>query len=109
MKKYLLIILLITSVCYYGCKKEAANNGPSSANSYMPVTVGSNWTYINNSQDFTDTVNVTMNSATAVVNGRTYFTANTLSKKTGANAVYFYETDHVIVEFQDFPPNYNAR
>jgi hypothetical protein len=95
MKKYLLIILLITSVCYYGCKKDPANNGPSSANSYMPVTPGSNWTYINSSQGFTDTVNVTMNSATTAVNGKTYFTANTLSKKTGSNAVYFYEANHL--------------
>jgi hypothetical protein len=97
MKRYLLIIMGITAICYTSCKKETTpNNGaPSSADSYMPVTSGSVWTYGIYTKYSSDTVTVKMNTANVVLNGKTYYTANATPNHGGAYGIYFYEKDHV--------------
>lgn len=95
--RYLLIIMVIATFCYTSCKKETTpNNGaPPSANSFMPVTSGSVWTYGIYTKYSSDTVTVKMNTANVVLNGKSYYTANVTPKHGGAYGIYFYEKDHV--------------
>jgi hypothetical protein len=97
MRKYLLVILALTAVCYAGCKKEAqaGNGAPASADSYMPVTVGSSWTYFISTTSNNDTLTVKMNTTNVTTGGKTYYTANATSKQSGLAGIYFYEKDHV--------------
>jgi hypothetical protein len=98
MKGYLLIAIATAIICSTGCKKEKAvpNNGaPSSADSYMPVTSGSSWTYSINTKYSSDTLTVQMNSANAAVNGKTYYTADATPAHGGAYGIFFYQKDHV--------------
>jgi hypothetical protein len=97
MKRFLLFILAIASVCIAGCKKDAppGNGAPSAADSYMPVTSGSSWTYVLNTPSSIDTVTVKMNASNITTNGKTYYTANATSKQSGLVGIYFYEKDHI--------------
>ena len=97
MKKYLLFMLVITAICCAGCKKDSTpNNGaPVTTGSFMPVTTGSTWAYVYNESDINDTVTVTMNASNTTLNGKTYYTANAISKQSGTVGIYFYEKDHV--------------
>lgn len=99
MRKYLLFILAITGVCLAGCKKDVqvapGNGAPPSADSYMPVTSGSSWTYFIQTSYSKDTVTVQMNNSNASLNGKNYFTANAHSTDGAANGIYFYEKNHV--------------
>jgi hypothetical protein len=99
MRKYLLFILGVAGFCFAGCKKNVEvipNNGaPPAADSYMPVTAGTSWTYFIQTDNSLDTVTVKMNSSNVNLNGKTYYTANSLTKKGIANGIYFYEKNHV--------------
>jgi len=107
MKKYLIIFLAVVTCCYVGCKKDAGNGAPPSANSYMPVTAGSTWTYYFNEQGNIDTLTVKMTGATSTQNGRIYYNATTQSKKGGASTLYFTQYNHLFVT-RNLNPYVNA-
>jgi len=91
-------MVIIAIICGIGCKKDApkpSNGAPSSADSYLPVTAGSSWTYAVNTKYSSDTVTVKMNTTNVTENGKTYYTANSTSKHSGSTGIYFYEKDHI--------------
>src|ERR1700761_3573405 len=99
MKRCLLIFAVAAMVCLAACKKDVqkqiTNGAPSSADSYLPVTSGSSWTYYVGTKYSADTVTVKMNTANATENGKTYYTAIATSKRNGQSGTFFYEKDHI--------------
>jgi hypothetical protein len=81
MKK--LVCLLLIVVVFAECKKKSSDPGTSSgtANSYHPLTVGSNWTYTD-APGGTYTLTVTNKDTAAGVPARTY---KVLSNNNGGN------------------------
>lgn len=97
MKRYLIIFLAVVTCCYVSCKKDTGNGAPPSANSYMPVTAGSTWTYLFSEQGSNDTLTVKMTGATSTQNGHIYYNATTQSKKGGASTLYFTQYNHLFI------------
>lgn len=99
MKRCLLVLAAIAIICFAACKKDIqkqpSNGAPPSADSFLPVTAGSSWTYAVNGKYSTDTVTVKMNATNVTENGKTYYTANSISKHSGSSGIYFYEKDHI--------------
>jgi hypothetical protein len=97
MKRNLFLILAVLTLFYVSCKKDAVKTGTlSSAESYMPVTSGSTWTYFDALQNGFDTITVKMNTIQTTVNGKTYYTANTTTTgQSEVGAIYFYQHNHV--------------
>lgn len=106
MKKYLLIILPLIALCYAGCKKDApkGNGAPPAADSFLPVTAGSSWTYFIHTKYSSDTVTVKMSANNVTMNGKKYYTAIANSERFGSSGIYFYEANHVyaIYDFNNY-------
>jgi hypothetical protein len=107
MKNYLFIILAAIAICYAGCKKDPGNGAPSSADSYMPVTAGSTWTYFVYEQGITDTLTVKMSGVRSTLYGKIYYNATNTSKPTGVSTSYFYIGKHLYAT-RDFNPIANS-
>jgi hypothetical protein len=98
MKKCLFVVLAVAVLFGPGCKSKNNNPAPSpGADSYLPLTKGSTWSYQDDVSTTSGNITVTMTGATASFNGKTYYVANTVSDKGGAYTYYFYEGSHMYV------------
>lgn len=94
MKKILSILILGGAMLIAGCSKKN-NPGPSaSADSYLPVSSGSTWTYNDVMGGNTSQLTITMTGATSVINGKTYYTGTSASSTRGTSTGYFYAANH---------------
>jgi hypothetical protein len=94
MKKILPILILGGAMLIAGCSKKN-NPGPSaSADTYLPVSSGSTWTYNDISGGSTSQLIVTMTGGTSVINGKTYYAGTSASSTKGTSTGYFYSANH---------------
>lgn len=91
--KKILTIAIIGGAMLTGCSKKS-NPGPSSSDSYLPVTSGSTWSYNDVSGGTTSQFTLTMTGATTAINNKTYYNATDISTAKGTSTGYFYATNH---------------
>lgn len=94
MKKILPILILGGAMLIAGCSKKS-NPGPSaSADSYLPVSSGSTWTYNDVVGGSTSQLTITMTGGTSVIGGKTYYAGTSASSTKGTSTGYFYAGNH---------------
>jgi len=94
MKKPLLIIITIATILIAGCKKSNNNPAPASSDSYLPVTSGTTWTYLDDVNGSSETNTTKMTGSTATFNGKTYYGMSQVSPSRGTKTGYFYTANH---------------
>ena len=94
MKKILLPIIVTIALFAASCKSSKNDPTPSSSDSYLPIASGSTWTYKDVYNGTTANLTIKMTGATAVFNGKTYYTATGISDKKGTTTGYFYVGNH---------------
>jgi len=93
-KKPLLIIIAIAAVFAAGCKKSDNNPAPSGSDSYLPVTSGTKWTYLDDTNGSSESTTMTVTGTTATFNGKTYYGMAQVSPSKGTKPGYFYSANH---------------
>ena len=91
--KKILSILLIGSAVLAGCSKKNTP-GPSSSDSYLPVTSGSTWTYNDVVGGSNSPLTVKMTGGTTTINGKTYYVSTSSSILKGTTTGYYYVANH---------------
>ena len=94
-EKFYLGILLIATI-FVGCKKDSSNKTtPPGSSTYFPVTAGSSWVYNNAiTNGATNTNTITMTGKTVVINGKTYYSALSITPTKETDTTYYYAEDH---------------
>lgn len=90
MKKYLLFLLSIITLCYSACKQDTAdlealrlkieskkNGGGAGNDSYLPTTKGSSWTYQSNMSGTTQLSRSYLTGTVTSINGQNYYELKT--------------------------------
>ncbi len=94
MKKILSTLILGSAMLIAGCSKKN-NPGPSaSADTYLPISSGSTWTYNDVVNGNTSQLTITMTGGTSVINGKTYYAGTSASVTRGTSTGYFYSANH---------------
>ena len=94
MNKPLLIIIAIAAVFAAGCKKSDNNPTPSDSDTYLPVTSGTKWTYLDDTNGTSESTTTTVTGTTATFNGKTYYGMSQVSPSKGNTNGYFYAANH---------------
>jgi hypothetical protein len=92
MKKTLSLLLIALIVCFVGCKLDPPvfPDGTPKSDSYQPVTKGSYWKYNADVAGVPLTQTTTMTGATETINGKLYYTANTVTGPQSDNTYYYH-------------------
>jgi len=94
MRKIFAIMIIGGAILAAGCSKKN-NPGPSaSADSYLPVSSGSTWTYNDVVGGSASQLTITMTGGTSVINGKTYYAGTSASSTRGTSTGYFYAANH---------------
>jgi len=97
MKKTFILILAAGTIWMSSCKKDAKKipAGYSIDDSYIPLTAFSTWSYLVTGTDGNDTLTVKLTGAATVINGKTYYNANSTYRRKGSGAGYFFRANHL--------------
>ncbi|HWZ03412.1 MAG TPA: hypothetical protein VNX40_07335 [Mucilaginibacter sp.] len=97
MKKTFTLILAVAAILFSSCKKDSKKIPANSAtyDSYFPLTASSTWKYLVTEADGSDTLTVILTGATTVINGKTYYAANSVYQKMGGSIGYFFGANHL--------------
>ncbi|MDO3628507.1 hypothetical protein [Mucilaginibacter sp. BT774] len=94
MRKIFAIMIIGGAILAAGCSKKN-NPGPSaSADSYLPVSSGSTWTYNDVVGGNSSQLTITMTGATSIIGGKTYYAGTSVSPAKGTSTGYFYASNH---------------
>jgi len=100
MKKTIIAALVPLCVLFFtSCKKGGSNQPvvPPSADSYLPVTASSNWTYSDVISGTKDTIRLTMTGATTNIGGQTFYTASGKSRINPVITENYYSGNHLYI------------
>jgi len=96
--KRTLPVLIAVAILMAGCKKSSKTDvSPvNTADSYLPVTTGSQWTYGDNTNGTVQTRTITATGGTTIINNKTYNNASVKVTETGTtNPAYLYAANHL--------------
>lgn len=92
MKKTLSLLFIALIVGMVGCKLDPPvfPDGTPRSDSYQPVTKGTYWKYNADVAGVPLTQTTTMTGATETINGKLYYTANTVTGPQSENSYYYH-------------------
>lgn len=92
MKKTVSLFVIALTICIVGCKpdKPVFPDSAPTSDSYQPVTKGTYWKFNGVISGITLTQTTTMTGATETINGKLYYTANTVAGTQSENSYYYH-------------------